>query len=101
MALEAITRGVPVIASADGGLGEVVEGGAGLLFPNGDEDALADRMLAIATGRAFPQRSLPDPVVRRARDTYDLGGHVRALRGILGDVARGPAPSPGRGAGLF
>ncbi|HEX6105621.1 MAG TPA: glycosyltransferase family 4 protein [Gemmatimonadales bacterium] len=101
VALEAITRGVPVIASADGGLGEAVEGGAGLLFPNGDEDALADRMLAIATGRAFPQRSLPDAVVRRARDTYDLGGHVRALRGILDDVARGPAPSPGRRAGLF
>src|SRR5690606_20495241 len=37
IALEAIVRGVPVIASAAGGLGEIVEHGrSGLLFPNGD-----------------------------------------------------------------
>src|SRR3954451_5698686 len=41
VAAEAIVRGVPVIASATGGLREiVVDGRSGLLFPNGDVDAL-------------------------------------------------------------
>ena len=46
-ALEAVVRGIPVIASATGGLAETVEHGVtGLLFPNGDADALARSLRA-------------------------------------------------------
>ncbi len=42
VAVEAIMRGVPVISSSAGGLGEIVEHGvSGLLFPNNDEEACA------------------------------------------------------------
>ena len=59
VAIEAIVRGVPVIASRTGGLSEVIEDGrSGLLFPNGDEAALTERMLALAQGRAFPAHTL-------------------------------------------
>lgn len=42
----AISNGLPVIASKTGGLSEaVIEGVNGLLFPPGDSDALADRLV--------------------------------------------------------
>jgi glycosyltransferase involved in cell wall biosynthesis len=89
VAPEAITRGVPVVASADGGLGETVRHGVtGLLFPNGDETALADRLEAIASGRAFPAHALPAALVAQAGETYALGRHIEALTGIFTDLAR-------------
>ena len=88
VALEAIVRGVPVIASADGGLGEVVEDGVtGLLFPNGDEAALVDRLHAIAAARSFPDHAIADDVVRRARESLDVGHHVKRLRRIFAETA--------------
>lgn len=60
VAAEAIAHGVPVVASAAGGLAEVVdEGRTGLLFGNGDVESLAAHLDAIAAGRAFPGHS-PD-----------------------------------------
>jgi glycosyltransferase involved in cell wall biosynthesis len=87
VAVEAITRGVPVIVSAAGGLGEVVEPGArGLLFPNNDEDALLDRLRAIATGTAFPDHTLTDDTIRTAGAEFGLDRHVRQIRRIFGEV---------------
>ena len=64
VALEAIVRGVPVIASRKGGFGETVEEGvSGLLFPNGDEEALTVRMLEVARRSAFPDHAIPDSTV--------------------------------------
>jgi glycosyltransferase involved in cell wall biosynthesis len=52
---EAMTSGTPVIASAIAGLGEVVrDGETGLLFPPGDDAALAQHMRwALANPRDF------------------------------------------------
>lgn len=89
VAIEAIVRGVPVIASADGGFGETVdEGVTGLLFPNGDEGALAERLLAVASGLAFPDHLLSEKEVRRAREFYNIGSHIERLRRILAETAR-------------
>ena len=50
VALEAMERARPVIASAVGGLPEIVaDGQTGLVVPSGDADALADAMVALAT----------------------------------------------------
>ena len=88
VARDAVVRGVPVIASADGGLGESVESGVtGLLFPNGDEAALAERLEAVAARRAFPDQVLADEVVRRARESYDIGRHIHRLRRIFAETA--------------
>ena len=55
VALEAIVRDVPVIASELGGFGETVQRGtSGLLFPNGDESALHDELRRVARREAFP-----------------------------------------------
>lgn len=94
VAPEAIVRGVPVVASVTGGLAESVEDGVGgLLFPNGDEDALADRLRAIARGEAFPRHELPVQIVARAAARHDVGRHVKRLGAILRDIASASVPS--------
>lgn len=88
VAVEAMVRGVPVIASEAGGLGETVEHGrSGLLFPNGDLDALVRCLEAVARGACFPSHTLEPDVVRRARERHCLSRHLTALRRILGEVA--------------
>lgn len=60
----ALSNGLPVIASNTGGLSEVViDGVNGLLFPPGDSDALADRLVTYFTenlGTAFAKQ-IPTP----------------------------------------
>ncbi len=53
VALEAMERGRPVIASAVGGLSEIVEDGrTGILVPSGDVDALAEAIVELASDAA-------------------------------------------------
>lgn len=97
VALEAIVRDVPVIASGLGGFGETVERGtSGLLFPNGDEAALHDHLRAVARREAFPAHSVPADTRRRVADRHDLERHVRHVRGIFREiVARRNAQATG------
>ncbi|MEX0673989.1 MAG: glycosyltransferase family 4 protein [Gaiellaceae bacterium] len=56
-AVEALALGVPVVATAVGGVPEVVRDGEnGLLVPPGDVDALADALSRVATDRALRDR---------------------------------------------
>lgn len=88
VALEAMIRGVPVVTSERGGFGETVEPGvSGLLYPNGDEEALAGRMLDIATGRVFGDHTLPDAVVQRVAERHGVETYVERLREIFREVA--------------
>ncbi|HLG09036.1 MAG TPA: glycosyltransferase family 4 protein [Gaiellaceae bacterium] len=83
VALEAMERARPVIASAVGGLPEIVaDGETGLVVPSGDADALADAIVvlagdprhAVAMGSAGRERALeeftPERCVRRIEDLY-------------------------------
>jgi len=55
--LEAMSCGLPVVASDAGGLKEIVQDGVnGRLVPAGDEKALADALCAILTDRALAER---------------------------------------------
>lgn len=84
VAPEAITRGVPVVASRTGGLCEsVVEGKSGLLVPNGDEDALHGALRNIATGEVFPTHAIDPAVVAQATHDFDVHRHVTLLRSYL------------------
>jgi glycosyltransferase involved in cell wall biosynthesis len=88
VALEAVLRGVPVVASASGGFATTVEHGrSGLLFPNGDEGALHEHLLDLATGRAFPEHVLDAAVVDAATVRFALAPHVARLRAVLRDAA--------------
>jgi glycosyltransferase involved in cell wall biosynthesis len=87
VAVEAIVRGVPVIASSRGGLAEVVEHGrSGLLVPNGDEIALARCLEDVGAGRAFGDRGLPADVVEAARERHDLERHVARIAEIHREI---------------
>jgi glycosyltransferase involved in cell wall biosynthesis len=62
VALEAMRAGIPIVASAVGGLPELLQGGrCGVLVPPGDVDALADALLELAREPAkraeFAQRA--------------------------------------------
>ncbi len=91
VALEAMERGRPVIASAVGGLPEiVVDGETGLVVPSGDAEALAEAIVALAgdleraaaMGAAGRERALseftPERSARRIEELY---------AGALGDGA--------------
>jgi glycosyltransferase involved in cell wall biosynthesis len=86
-AIEAVVRGVPVIASATGGLAEVVEHGrSGLLFSNGDETALARCIEDVATGQAFRDQTLSPDVVREIADRHSIERHIALLESVAGEL---------------
>lgn len=94
VAVEAIARGVPVVASAVGGLAETVDDGAtGLLHPNGDVEALAACLERIADGSALPGGGVPAEASARVRDRHDVEGRVGDLRRLYADVRRARARS--------
>jgi glycosyltransferase involved in cell wall biosynthesis len=86
VALEAIVRGVPVIASSTGGFAETVEPGvSGTLFANGDGDALARCLEAVARRSAFPGLSVPPEAVGRLRVRSSVPRHVARVRALLAE----------------
>jgi glycosyltransferase involved in cell wall biosynthesis len=82
-ALETMAAGVPLVATRVGGLPDLLTGGAGVLVPPADPDALAEALRRLvddaserrrvgAAGRARVQERYSfDALVRRIQDTYD------------------------------
>jgi glycosyltransferase involved in cell wall biosynthesis len=97
VALEAIVRGVPVVASATGGFGETIDDGVtGLLFPNRDEEALTRCMRSVGLRSAFPTHAIAPGVVARTMDAYGPTRHVERLGAVLAEISRhGARRSPG------
>lgn len=87
-AVEAMVRGIPVIASETGGFSETIEHGvSGLLFPNGDVASLAERMRAVASRSAFPDHRLARDVVERTAAKFSMDRSARQVREILAEIA--------------
>jgi len=71
--LEACVAGLPVIASAVGGVPEVIaDGRTGLLFPYGDDAALADGLITLLTDRSVATR-LAVAARSHVEDRYSIG----------------------------
>ncbi len=86
-ALEAIVRGIPVIASAAGGFAETVEPGvSGLLFPNGDAGALAQCLVDVASGRALAA-GVPIATAEALMARHHPDTHIAWLRALLSEIA--------------
>ncbi len=68
-AVEGMAAGKPVVASDVPGLAEVV-GGAGILFPKGDEKALGEIILKLVSDKEFYEKTAA-ACSRRAQD-YDI-----------------------------
>lgn len=85
-AVEALALGTPVIATAVGGVPEVIETGVnGLLVPKGDTNALAAAMTSVASDRALVTR-----LRRGARDSgnrYSAGRIYRRIEQELVEAA--------------
>jgi Glycosyltransferase len=75
-AVEGMAAGKPVIASDVPGLSQVVSG-AGLLFPEGDDEALELLILRLAEDKAFYDRVSSD--CSRRADDYDIGLMVNKI----------------------
>jgi glycosyltransferase involved in cell wall biosynthesis len=85
--LEAMAAGLPVIASAVGGVPElVVDGETGILVPPGDVAALADAIARVLTD-ADLRTSFGAAGRRRAEERFDVAAfraaHVRLYRDAL------------------
>ena len=95
VALEAIVRGVPVIASASGGFGETVEHGVtGLLFSNGDENGLVAQLSAVVGREAFPDQTLPEAFVSKIREVHSIERYVHQLHQIFQEIVHVPLARP-------
>jgi glycosyltransferase involved in cell wall biosynthesis len=89
--LEAMAAGVPCVATAVGGVPEVVtDGEEGLLVPAGDPAALADALSALADSAA-----LRSGAGRRAAETarrFDITEAVRRTEDVYRDALRASRP---------
>lgn len=77
--LDAMLLGVPVVSTDAGGLPEALGGGAGLLSPAGDPQALARNVAALLSDSA-----LGPTLVGAARERVRQFGSDRMAQGILG-----------------
>jgi glycosyltransferase involved in cell wall biosynthesis len=83
--IEAMAAGLPVIATAVGGLPELV-GDAGVLVPPGDTDAFAAALRALVTDTER-RRRLGEAARERSR-RFDVSGMVAAYADLFEELAR-------------
>jgi sugar transferase (PEP-CTERM/EpsH1 system associated) len=91
--LEAMARGLPVVATRVGGIPEVVaDGETGLLVPPSDPAALAEALLALASDPARGE-AMGRAGRERVESHFDVRRMVREYEALYaGDPRRGPAP---------
>jgi glycosyltransferase involved in cell wall biosynthesis len=95
VALEAMAAGVPVVASAVGGIPDQVRHGQeGFLVPAGDPDALAAAILRLVANSGL-RRRFSAAGRERVRSLYSLAAMTAATEAVYRGVMRQPrAPSP-------
>jgi L-malate glycosyltransferase len=87
--LEAMSAGLPIVATSVGGIPEVVRDGVhGLLVPPGDPAALADALLALTTDEALRKR-LGEQARARARDDYSFDTMTDKYHDLYVDILAG------------
>jgi glycosyltransferase involved in cell wall biosynthesis len=87
--MEAMAAGLPVLATAVGGVPEIVSHGeTGLLVPAGDRDAFAASLLALAAD--LPRRSAMSELARRRAREFDAGRMVASYGALFDRMAGGP-----------
>ncbi|MBA2458059.1 MAG: glycosyltransferase family 4 protein, partial [Gemmatimonadales bacterium] len=76
--IEAMAHGVPAIGTRTGGLPELLEGGAGILVPPADPDALASALERVL-GSAALRAELASAGRRRIEEAFDVSSISREL----------------------
>jgi L-malate glycosyltransferase len=82
--IEAMATGAAVVVSDSGALPEIVRG-AGLVFPAGDDAALADRLVALVRSPEL-RRQLGRAARRRVEERYTLDRRVARLAGLCAEL---------------
>lgn len=91
--LEAMSAGVPVIATRVGGNVEVIEEGkSGLLFEPGDAETLASFLKQLATDRELRNR-LGTEARKRIKERFQLKDMMKNYSNLYLDLIRSKAPS--------
>jgi len=86
--LEAMARRVPVVASAVGGIPEVVTDGLdGLLVPPSSPDALADALIRLASSASL-RRRLGEAGYATVRDRFSIDAQVRQVEALYDEELR-------------
>jgi glycosyltransferase involved in cell wall biosynthesis len=86
VALEAMACGLPVVASAVGGLlGTIDDGHDGYLVPPGDANALADRLVSVLTNRPA-QLTLGREARRKVEQEFSWSSRVAATIEVYREV---------------
>lgn len=86
VAIDAIVRGVPVIATRNGGFVETVEEQrTGLLVDDGDEAGLLQALREVAARRSFPSHECDPAAVARLASRHSLPRHIAALRALFAE----------------
>jgi glycosyltransferase involved in cell wall biosynthesis len=86
--LEGMLLGKPVVASAAGGVPELIEDAqTGFLVPPGDAEALATRLLTLLRDRELRQR-MGERGRSWARKKFSLENHVQAMSAIYENLTR-------------
>lgn len=87
--LEAMSWGVPVVASEVGGIPEAVGKSAGLLVPPGDAHALAQALLHLLGDRTL-RLKIGAAGRKRVSQSYELSSVLRSLGAIYDELGVGP-----------
>ena len=87
--LEAMAHGVPVVASAIGGIPELLDGNAGLLVPSDDPGALADALARLAADPEL-RAGLAVSGRRRIAEEFEAGSIARRLSQLFETAASAP-----------
>lgn len=92
VAIESVVAGVPVVASREGGLPEVVrDGESGLLVPTGNAPALAAALIRLLTEPSLLAHL--EAGCLRDRDRFDMDSYLDRLEALYRDVSGVEAPA--------
>lgn len=92
--LDAMAAGVPVVATAAGGIPEMIEDGrTGLLAPPGDARSLAEAIDRVLADPSLARR-LAEAAAERVRD-FDIARTVEGTERLYRELVRDHAPSRG------
>jgi len=99
--IESMSVGIPVIGSNTGGIAEIVRDGVdGFLFPSGDSEALASRMMTLLENEPL-QTQMGASARRRYMDYFESNRAVQTqARWIIEQVKKAVAGFASSGAGM-